>query len=159
MPSPTKADLLQFGETLDGWGGWVVDVGDESMVAVAGDDVFSVMVKPREGSAPLVIVQGELTEDAAQAVAALAFRLKRWRDEAASAASYSIGELESLGFSKWTIRYYVTQGIVPAPSGRGQAARYSQKALDALYEARSLASRRRDSGLSLADLKVRLNGS
>lgn len=64
-------------------------------------------------------------------------------------AVYSIDALESEGFSRRTIRYYISIGVLPHAHGRGRSAYYTTVHLDILQAIRNA----RDSRRTLGDVK------
>ena len=69
-------------------------------------------------------------------------------------ATFSMADLEgATGFTARTIRYYVTEGIVPPPRGRGPAATYGQ---DQYWRLRMIAELKTKENLSLEKIGERL---
>jgi len=65
---------------------------------------------------------------------------------------YSIDELAELGgVSRRTVRYYVQEGLLPAPLGVGRGRHYGRPHLDRLLEVKAW----QESGLSLDDIRAR----
>lgn len=68
---------------------------------------------------------------------------------------YSIGELADLGgVSRRTVRYYVHNGLLPAPRGRGRGDHYGEEHLEALLRIRAM----QEAGWSLAAIAAALRG-
>ena len=68
---------------------------------------------------------------------------------------YSIEELAGLGgVSRRTVRYYVQEGLLPAPLGVGRGRHYDVSHLDQLRRVRSM----QEAGLSLQDIRLGLSG-
>ena len=66
---------------------------------------------------------------------------------------YALTDLaEATGLSPRTIRYYIAQGLVPAPGRQGSATRYPRSTLDRLH----LIARLRDANVPLASIRQRL---
>jgi hypothetical protein len=64
---------------------------------------------------------------------------------------YNIDELADLvGVSRRTVRFYVQEGLLPAPLGVGRGSHYDRTHLDRLLEVRSL----QESGRSLEDIRA-----
>jgi DNA-binding transcriptional MerR regulator len=64
---------------------------------------------------------------------------------------YSIDELADLaGVSRRTVRFYVQEGLLPAPLGVGRGSHYDRTHLDRLLEVRAL----QEAGRSLEDIKA-----
>ena len=64
---------------------------------------------------------------------------------------YGIDELADLaGVSRRTVRFYIQEGLLPAPLGVGRGSHYDQSHLERLLEVRSL----QESGRSLEDIKA-----
>lgn len=73
----------------------------------------------------------------------------------AATAQHGIGELARLaGVTPRTIRYYVTQGLLPAPTGAGPGAHYGQGHLDRLHVIKRLQRQH----LPLSEIRERLAG-
>src|SRR5918992_1708273 len=73
----------------------------------------------------------------------------------AESASYDLNELsEAAGVTPRTVRYYVQQGLLPAPSTRGPGTRYDRAHLDRLQLIRRLQREH----LPLAEIRRRLEG-
>jgi DNA-binding transcriptional MerR regulator len=67
--------------------------------------------------------------------------------------TYSLSELaETAGVTPRTVRYYIVQGLLPAPASLGPNARYERRHLDRLQLVRRL----QDEGLALAKIRARL---
>jgi DNA-binding transcriptional MerR regulator len=67
---------------------------------------------------------------------------------------YGIAELAELGgVSRRTVRYYVQEGLLPAPFGVGRGDHYGPAHLARLEQVRSL----QEAGLSLDDIRHRLD--
>jgi MerR HTH family regulatory protein len=65
---------------------------------------------------------------------------------------YNIDELADLGgVSRRTVRYYVQEGLVPAPLGVGRGRHYGRAHLERLLEVKS----QQDAGLSLDEIRAR----
>jgi DNA-binding transcriptional MerR regulator len=68
---------------------------------------------------------------------------------------YAIGDLAELGgVSRRTVRYYVQEGLLPAPLGLGRGNHYGQEHLDRLLHVKAL----QEAGHSLDDIKQTLAG-
>jgi DNA-binding transcriptional MerR regulator len=64
--------------------------------------------------------------------------------------AYTIGELAELGgVSRRTVRYYVQEGLIPAPTGLGRGAHYGKEHLEALLRVKSMQER----GLLLEEIR------
>ena len=62
---------------------------------------------------------------------------------------YTIEELQEItGYSRRTIRYYVQEGLIEPPAGRGRGGFYFDSHLQRLLQIKSL----RDQGLKLSDI-------
>lgn len=73
----------------------------------------------------------------------------------AESARYDLNELsEAAGVTPRTVRYYVQQGLLPAPSTRGPGTRYDRPYLDRLQLIRRLQREH----LPLAEIRRRLEG-
>src|SRR5918999_5768738 len=71
----------------------------------------------------------------------------------AESASYDLNELsEAAGVTPRTVRYYVQQGLLPAPATRGPGTRYDRAHLDRLQLIRRLQRQH----LPLAEIRRRL---
>lgn len=69
--------------------------------------------------------------------------------------AYGIGELAELGgVSRRTVRYYIQQGLLPAPHGLGRGRHYGSEHLERLLRVRALQER----GLSLDAVRSALAG-
>jgi len=65
---------------------------------------------------------------------------------------YNIDELADLGgVSRRTVRYYVQEGLLPAPQGVGRGRHYGRPHLDRLLEVKAW----QEAGLSLDDIRAR----
>ena len=65
---------------------------------------------------------------------------------------YSIDELADLGsVSRRTVRYYVQEGLLPAPLGVGRGRHYGRRHLDRLLEVKAW----QEAGLSLVEIRAR----
>ena len=65
---------------------------------------------------------------------------------------YNIDELADLGgVSRRTVRYYVQEGLLPAPLGVGRGRHYDQSHLDRLLEVKA----QQEAGRSLDDIRAR----
>lgn len=70
-------------------------------------------------------------------------------------ARYAIGELAALGgVSRRTVRYYVQEGLIPAPLGVGRGHHYSGDHLEQLLRVKSL----QEAGQTLDDIRAALGG-
>lgn len=68
--------------------------------------------------------------------------------------TYGVADLAALGdVSRRTVRYYVQMGLLPAPSGPGRGAFYTDAHLARLIEIRQL----QEAGVSLAEIGSRLD--
>ena len=68
---------------------------------------------------------------------------------------YSVGELADLGgVSRRTVRYYVQEGLLPAPLGVGRGDHYSREHLDRLLQVKAL----QEAGRTLDDIRQVLDG-
>ena len=68
---------------------------------------------------------------------------------------YAIGDLAELGgVSRRTVRYYVQEGLIPAPFGVGRGSHYGREHLDQLLEVKSL----QESGRTLDEIRRALHG-
>lgn len=64
---------------------------------------------------------------------------------------YNIDELADLGgVSRRTVRYYVQEGLLPAPLGVGRGRHYGQAHLDRLLEVKA----QQEAGLSLDEIRA-----
>jgi DNA-binding transcriptional MerR regulator len=69
--------------------------------------------------------------------------------------TYGIEELADLGgVSRRTVRYYVQEGLIPAPQGAGRGSHYGPEHLQALLRVKALQER----GLALVDVRRALAG-
>ena len=74
------------------------------------------------------------------------------RDE----TTYSVGELAELGgVSRRTVRYYVQEGLLPAPTGVGRGRHYRREHLDQLLRLKAMQER----GLTLEEIRQSMGGS
>jgi DNA-binding transcriptional MerR regulator len=70
-------------------------------------------------------------------------------------ARYSIDELAALGnVSRRTVRFYVHEGLLPAPLGVGRGRHYDASHLARLHQVRAL----QDAGRRLDEIRVALGG-
>lgn len=68
---------------------------------------------------------------------------------------YAIGELAGLGgVSRRTVRYYVHEGLIPAPLGIGRGDHYGREHLDRLLQVKAL----QEAGRSLDEIRQLLDG-
>lgn len=68
--------------------------------------------------------------------------------------TYAIGDLAELaGVSRRTVRYYVQEGLLPAPLGLGRGNHYGQEHLDRLLRVKAL----QEAGRSLDEIRHALN--
>jgi DNA-binding transcriptional MerR regulator len=68
---------------------------------------------------------------------------------------YAIGDLADLGgVSRRTVRYYVQEGLLPAPLGVGRGNHYTQDHLDRLLQVKAL----QEAGRSLDEIRGLLEG-
>ena len=69
---------------------------------------------------------------------------------------FAIGELADLGgVSRRTVRYYVQEGLLPAPFGLGRGNHYGREHLDQLRRVKAL----QESGHSLEEIRRSIGGS
>ena len=69
---------------------------------------------------------------------------------------YAIGDLADLGgVSRRTVRYYVQEGLLPAPLGVGRGNHYGREHLDRLLQVKAL----QEAGRSLDEIRRVLDGS
>jgi DNA-binding transcriptional MerR regulator len=69
---------------------------------------------------------------------------------------YAIQDLADLAeVSRRTVRYYVQQGLIPAPAGVGRGPHYGQEHLDRLLQVKEL----QGAGRSLDEIRVALQGA
>lgn len=69
--------------------------------------------------------------------------------------TYNIDELAALaGVTRRTVRYYVTRGLLPAPTGLGRGKHYTAAHLARLVEIRE----RQEAGEPLSEIEARLAG-
>lgn len=67
---------------------------------------------------------------------------------------YTIAELAELGgVSRRTVRFYVQEGLIPAPTGLGRGAHYRKEHLEALLRVKSMQER----GLPLEEIRLALS--
>jgi DNA-binding transcriptional MerR regulator len=67
-----------------------------------------------------------------------------------AAVRYAIGELATLGgVSRRTVRYYVQEGLIPAPLGLGRGNHYTPQHLEHLLRVKAL----QESGRTLLDIR------
>ena len=72
----------------------------------------------------------------------------------ANAPRYAIGDLADLGgVSRRTVRYYVQEGLLPAPNGVGRGNHYGAEHLDRLLKVKSL----QEAGRTLDEIRRDLN--
>ena len=72
-----------------------------------------------------------------------------------SAKRFSVGELAELGgVSRRTVRYYVQEGLIPAPVGLGRGGHYTEKHLETLLRVKQM----QEQGLPLTEIRGRLTG-
>jgi DNA-binding transcriptional MerR regulator len=70
-------------------------------------------------------------------------------------ARYAIGDLADLGgVSRRTVRYYVQEGLLPAPLGVGRGNHYGSEHLDRLLRVKAL----QESGCTLDEVRAALKG-
>jgi DNA-binding transcriptional MerR regulator len=68
---------------------------------------------------------------------------------------YAVGELADLGgVSRRTVRYYVHEGLIPAPLGVGRGDHYGREHLDRLLQVKAL----QEAGRSLDEIRQLLDG-
>jgi len=68
----------------------------------------------------------------------------------ADTVRYAIGDLADLaGVSRRTVRYYVQEGLLPAPFGLGRGNHYGQEHLDQLLRVKAL----QEAGRSLVEIR------
>lgn len=68
---------------------------------------------------------------------------------------YAVGVLADLGgVSRRTVRYYVQQGLIPAPLGVGRGDHYGREHLDRLLQVKAL----QEAGRSLDEIRQLLDG-
>jgi len=71
------------------------------------------------------------------------------------APRYAIGDLADLGgVSRRTVRYYVQEGLLPAPTGVGRGNHYGPEHLDRLLKVKSL----QEAGRTLEEIRQDLSG-
>ncbi len=67
---------------------------------------------------------------------------------------YAVGELADLGgVSRRTVRYYVQEGLIPAPLGVGRGDHYGREHLDRLLQVKAL----QDAGRTLDEIRQLLD--
>ena len=67
---------------------------------------------------------------------------------------YAVGELADLGgVSRRTVRYYVQEGLIPAPLGVGRGDHYGREHLDRLLQVKAL----QEAGRSLDEIRQLLD--
>jgi DNA-binding transcriptional MerR regulator len=72
-----------------------------------------------------------------------------------SAKRFSVGELAELGgVSRRTVRYYVQEGLIPAPLGLGRGGHYTEEHLETLLRVKQM----QEQGLPLMEVRERLTG-
>jgi DNA-binding transcriptional MerR regulator len=72
------------------------------------------------------------------------------------AVPYAIGDLADLaGVSRRTVRYYVQEGLLPAPLGLGRGSHYGPAHLDQLLKVKAM----QEAGRTLDEIKRALSGS
>jgi DNA-binding transcriptional MerR regulator len=65
--------------------------------------------------------------------------------------TYAIGDLAELGgITRRTVRYYVQEGLIPPPLGRGRGRHYTESHLERLLEVKAL----QEKGLSLEAIRT-----
>jgi DNA-binding transcriptional MerR regulator len=70
-------------------------------------------------------------------------------------ARYAIQDLADLAdVSRRTVRYYVQEGLIPAPLGVGRGPHYGQAHLDRLFQVKALQA----AGRTLDEIRATLNG-
>jgi len=68
---------------------------------------------------------------------------------------YAVGELADRGgVSRRTVRYYVQEGLIPAPHGVGRGDHYGREHLDRLLQVKAL----QEAGRSLDEIRQLLHG-
>jgi DNA-binding transcriptional MerR regulator len=73
-----------------------------------------------------------------------------------SDARYAIGELADIGgISRRTVRYYVQEGLLPAPLGVGRGDHYGREHLDRLLQVKAL----QEAGRTLDEIRQALSRS
>lgn len=69
---------------------------------------------------------------------------------------YAIGDLADLGgVSRRTVRYYVQEGLLPAPLGVGRGNHYSREHLDQLLRVKGM----QEAGRTLEEIRQAVHGS
>jgi DNA-binding transcriptional MerR regulator len=73
----------------------------------------------------------------------------------ADAPRYAIGDLADLaGVSRRTVRYYVQEGVLPAPFGVGRGNHYGREHLERILQVKAL----QEAGRTLDDIRRALRG-
>lgn len=73
-----------------------------------------------------------------------------------STKRFSVGELAELGgVSRRTVRYYVQEGLIPAPLGLGRGGHYTEGHLETLLRVKQM----QEEGLPLVEIRERLTGA
>ena len=68
---------------------------------------------------------------------------------------YAVGDLATLGgVSRRTVRYYVQEGLIPAPLGLGRGNHYDPRHLQQLLRVKAM----QEAGLTLDEIRVALDG-
>lgn len=68
---------------------------------------------------------------------------------------YSVGELAELGgVSRRTVRYYVQEGLIPAPYGLGRGSHYGPEHLEELVKVKAM----QEQGMALDAIRSALSG-
>src|SRR5262245_11949112 len=74
----------------------------------------------------------------------------------ADAVLYAIGDLADLGgVSRRTVRYYVQEGLLPAPLGLGRGNHYGPAHLEQLLKVKAM----QEAGRTLEEIKYALSGT
>jgi DNA-binding transcriptional MerR regulator len=69
---------------------------------------------------------------------------------------YAVGELARLaGVSRRTVRYYVQEGLIPAPFGVGRGDHYGREHLERILDVKAM----QEAGKSLDEIRRALSGS
>lgn len=69
---------------------------------------------------------------------------------------YAIGDLAELGgVSRRTVRYYVQEGLIPAPYGLGRGRHYGREHLESLLRVKAL----QEAGRTLEEIRARPGGA